>query len=246
MSAYEISSILKDAWLIYEREEQVCMYLVCGSDRAALIDAGMGTGDLQATVSELTDLPVVPLVTHGHPDHYLGVLGCPAVWLDERDHELMRYYVRLDAQEEGVPAPPLPELKSLTEFIDLGGRCLRVVDLHGHTPGSVGFLLEEERVLFSGDGLIYNVWMQMDESSTLTEYRKTLDSLRLQNFCFDSIWTGHSPKALPAAHLDNVIALLDKVLQEPFGVPNPPHEPPGLIASGEGCQITYRKDKLGM
>ena len=44
MSVYDICSIFKDAWLIYEREKQVCMYLVCGSDRAALIDAGEGTG----------------------------------------------------------------------------------------------------------------------------------------------------------------------------------------------------------
>lgn len=244
MSVYDICSIFKDAWLIYEREKQVCMYLVCGSDRAALIDAGEGTGDLQAVVSELTDLPVLPLITHGHPDHYLGVMGYPSLWLDERDHELMQYYVRLEAQEDGVPVPPLPELKPFPASIDLGGRCLRVVDLHGHTPGSVGFLLEEERVLFSGDGLIYNIWMQLDESSSLQEYGRTLQALVPLQSRFDRIWTGHAVDALDSGHLDRVIALLNRVIEEPFGIPNPSHEPPGLIADGENCQITYRRDKL--
>lgn len=244
MSGYDITPIFKDAWLIYEREEQVCMYLICGSERAALIDAGMGTGDLFAVAASLTDLPVLPLITHGHPDHYLGAMSCPFIYLDERDHPLMQYYVELDALEEGVSAPPMPKLKALPESFDLGGRTLRVVDLHGHTAGSVGYLLEEEKILFSGDGLIYNVWMQLEESTTLREYRTTLEALRSIRPCFNSLWTGHGTKALDAEHLERVIALVDKVIESPFGVPNPSSEPPGVIADGVDCQITYRKDKI--
>lgn len=245
MSAYDVKEICSGGWLLYEREEQVCIYLVCGSERAALIDAGMGTGDLLAEAAALTPLPILPLLTHAHPDHFIGVLNCPRVWLDEKDHGLMKYYVKLCAEEEGIPVPPLPELLPLPASLDLGGRTLTTVNLQGHTQGSVGFLLEDEKILFSGDGLIYNVWMQLDESSSLADYRKTLEALRPLRSQFDSLWTGHGPEALPAEHLENVINLVDKILEKPFGTPNPPDEPPGFRADGIGCQITYRKDNMG-
>lgn len=244
MSVYDVKKIFEGGWLLYEHEEQVCMYLVCGTERVALIDAGCGTDDLMAEVSALTDLPVLPLLTHAHPDHYLGVMSCPFVYLHEKDHALMKYYTELIAREEGISLPPLPELRAMPEAFDLGGRTLKVIDTHGHTQGSVGFLLEDERTLFSGDGIIYNVWMQLDEASTLTEYRKVLETVRPLRSRFDEFRTGHSTEPLDAGHLERVISLVDKIIESPFGVPNPPDEPPGFIADGDRCQVTYRKDKI--
>ena len=48
------------------------MYLVTGSRGAMLVDTGMGIGDLAAQVRQLTDLPLVAVNTHGHPDHAGG------------------------------------------------------------------------------------------------------------------------------------------------------------------------------
>jgi hydroxyacylglutathione hydrolase len=45
------------------------MYLVEGNEKAALIDTGMGSGDLAGYVKTLTKLPVIVLITHGHRDH---------------------------------------------------------------------------------------------------------------------------------------------------------------------------------
>ena len=244
MGPYTITQIFNGGWLFWENAEGVCMYLVCGNKRAVLIDAGMGSGDLLSEVSSLTALPLLPLLTHGHSDHYLGVMSCPFVFLDINDHDLMRYYVEQEAIEEGTSIPPIPKLLPLPSQIDLGGLTLRTVSLRGHTQGSVGFLLEEEKVLFSGDGLGYNIWMQLEESSSLQEYRKTLEKLQTIRPYFEKIWTGHSTEALEAGHLDRVISLLDAVIATPFGSPNPLDEPPGIVADGEGCKITYSKDKL--
>ena len=244
MEAYAVTPIFKGGWLIWENAEDVGMYLVCGNNRAALIDAGMGTGDLLSEISALTDLPVIPLLTHGHPDHYLGIMSCPFVFLNEKDHSLMRHYIELEAQEEGTDTPLIPKLLPLPARIDLGGLTLSTVPLCGHTQGSTGFLVEEEKVLLSGDGLISNVWMQLDESSSLSEYRKTLENLQTFRPCFERIWTGHGIESLDASHLDRVISLLDTVIEAPFGYPNPSDEPPGIVADGAGCKITYRMDKI--
>ena len=48
----------------------VMMYLVIGSEKAALVDSGFGVIDsLRKLCEKLTDKPIVCLVGHGHPDH---------------------------------------------------------------------------------------------------------------------------------------------------------------------------------
>src|SRR5712692_11164215 len=47
----------------------VNMFLVAGRERAALIDTGMGIGDLRAAVRAVCDLPLVVCNTHFHWDH---------------------------------------------------------------------------------------------------------------------------------------------------------------------------------
>lgn len=59
-------------------------YLIVGREKALLIDSGMGIGSLRKEVEKITDLPVILINTHGHPDHAGGnaefapALMCPA------------------------------------------------------------------------------------------------------------------------------------------------------------------------
>ncbi|HEV8193631.1 MAG TPA: MBL fold metallo-hydrolase, partial [Ktedonobacterales bacterium] len=50
----------------------VNLYLVVGRDRSALIDTGMGLGDIREACTALTDLPLVNLCSHSHWDHICG------------------------------------------------------------------------------------------------------------------------------------------------------------------------------
>ena len=250
MNNYEVTQIEKGVYLIFEPAEDVgsSMYLVVGEKKAALIDSGMGTGNLPGLVDELTYLPVLPLLSHGHSDHYLGMLSYSWIYMDEADVPLIRKDYEMNKEEAEAQCeklPPLPGLLPPSKLmdedgrIDLGGRHLSVVPLPGHTPGSVGFLLEEDRILFSGDGLTYNVWMQLPESSSLEDYLETLHSLRPLKDRFDRIYNGHSIDPFPADFLEKVIWLIEKVIEEPFGTPV--GEPfPGIEASGDGCMVTYR------
>ncbi|MBI3731992.1 MAG: MBL fold metallo-hydrolase [Chloroflexi bacterium] len=49
--------------------EEVISYLVAGRERAALIDTGLGIGDMSAEVRRITSLPVIVVNTHAHWDH---------------------------------------------------------------------------------------------------------------------------------------------------------------------------------
>src|SRR5579859_159783 len=50
----------------------VNLYLVAGDDRAALIDSGMGIGDIAAACRALTPKPLLTVCTHSHWDHVGG------------------------------------------------------------------------------------------------------------------------------------------------------------------------------
>jgi glyoxylase-like metal-dependent hydrolase (beta-lactamase superfamily II) len=48
------------------------MFLIRGREHDLLVDTGMGIGALRATLSELTDRPIVVFTTHSHLDHIGG------------------------------------------------------------------------------------------------------------------------------------------------------------------------------
>lgn len=61
------------------------MYLVEGTEKAVLIDTGSGIGSLKARVEQLTDKPVIVLVTHGHVDHAMGAAEFENVYMSHED-----------------------------------------------------------------------------------------------------------------------------------------------------------------
>ena len=62
-----ISEIAKDTYLF--NEFGLCNhYLLVGTERALLIDCGMGYYDLRATVERMTDKPYDVVITHGCGD----------------------------------------------------------------------------------------------------------------------------------------------------------------------------------
>jgi glyoxylase-like metal-dependent hydrolase (beta-lactamase superfamily II) len=61
------------------------MYLIEGKEKAALIDTGVGVGDLKPFIRELTDKPLIVLVTHGHVDHALGAVSFDEVYMSHID-----------------------------------------------------------------------------------------------------------------------------------------------------------------
>lgn len=156
-------------------------YLVAGEDRALLLDASVGVGDLRAMVDDLVDVPVTLLLTHSHWDH----VGAATQFDDVRIHEAERppdgtvrwdyvadtFHVHPDEwldsfREGGGQFPdgfdpdaheirPVPDVSvaSAGETVDLGGRELEVLHLPGHSPGQLGALDRERGDLYGGDVL---------------------------------------------------------------------------------------------
>lgn len=69
---HTVTEIAPHTWCLSEYG-LVNVFLIEGNDKAALIDAGIGIGNVRKTSDTLTKKPYVVLLTHGHADHYGGV-----------------------------------------------------------------------------------------------------------------------------------------------------------------------------
>jgi para-nitrobenzyl esterase len=121
------------------------MYLIEGRDRALLFDTGMGRGDLAGFVRSLTKLPVDVAITHGNRDHFLQVDQFPesTVYMSHKD------VTRLPPE---LVTPRYRWVKD-GDRLDLGGRSFSVIEVAGHSLGSVVYLDEANRIAMTGDAI---------------------------------------------------------------------------------------------
>ncbi len=202
--------------LLNDHDESTC-YLVAGKTRALLIDTANGWVDMAALCRELTPLPVTVVNTHGHCDHIFGNVYFSEARLHPADFALHDEHfafpeMRAAMKKHGLKPAKLVPLRE-GETFDLGGLTLETVPLPGHTAGSVGLLDAKHRILFSGDGVIPHVWMQLPESLPIAALRDTLAALQREHGDrFDFLLTGHARGLEPAAIVDGLLAGCEQLL----------------------------------
>ena len=84
-------------------------------------------------------------------------------------------------------APTLPVQGG--DEIDLGDRRFTVIDLPGHTPGSIGLIDHEERALISGDAIYDGGLIDTLPESDVETYLRTMELLRRLDV--DVVYPGH-------------------------------------------------------
>lgn len=150
--------------------------------------------------------PVRLLMTHAHHDHLYGndlIYNNYGIMpeLHEADIELMYRMVPLRIQEiygEKYPhSIPMPDsFLHDDEIIEFGNHRLQVIGTPGHTPGSVVFYCEEEKVAFTGDTLFSMSIGRTDlpggdETAMQHSLRKLLNTLSDDT----TIYPGHGKKS---------------------------------------------------
>lgn len=81
---YPMVQFKKDTWEIDEFD-CASMFLLVGTEKAMLIDCGMGIGDLAGAVRQITDKPLITVLTHNHPDHSGNARQFPEIWMKKED-----------------------------------------------------------------------------------------------------------------------------------------------------------------
>ena len=173
---FTVEKIDPDTYAIseYKHWEETHCYLVCGRERALLIDTGLGVANIRAVVDGLTALPIEAATTHVHWDHIGGhrYFDFISVHEAERDWLAERFPVPLQAVKGNLlrescdfPAEFDPDAYQIYrgnphrilkdgDSIELGDRTLTVLHTPGHSPGHCCFYEPERGYLYTGD-LIY-------------------------------------------------------------------------------------------
>lgn len=178
------------------------MYLVEGNRKAALIDTGIGLGNIYKYVKTLTDKPLVVIITHGHLDHAMGSGTFPddvEMYMSELDHGIyenhsclsQRYeyyesmkilfggikclFKKADKLEWYTPAS-VEQIKNMKphDTFDLGDEILEICSGAGHTSGCITVLLRNHRILLTGDAANNGTYLFDDYSLGISEYKKAM------------------------------------------------------------------------
>jgi len=234
-----VSSIGPDTYFINEFGAD-SIFVVVGTRRALVIDTGSGFFDLKAAIANLTSVPYDVVVTHSHPDHaggigqfdtiYINPLDAPAALKDTYKQRVGYGHIMRNMSAAALGHSTgfanvwaygdgdvrkwdrMPQVRPIADgqVFDLGGREVTAYHIPNHTPGSMVFIDDRSRILFSGDAANRNTGANVPVSTVLRGLLR-LKALRTD---YDRQFTGHTAYANMIEPLPQEPQILDDLIED--------------------------------
>lgn len=238
-SVYRLREVQEGVYRI--ENSHVFMDLLVGEHHALLFDTGYGFDDLHGLVRRITDLPLYVVNSHGHVDHACGNWQFEEVFIHPEDVGLCVEHNGPRMRMAEMEQAELPDGFDLNDYLShdcgrlhpvvegevfaLGGKTLEVVELPGHTRGSIGLLYREEGILYVGDAVNCFIWLFLPEATKLSVYRNTLYKVR--DLPFEKMIQSHEPRVMPKSCLEDYIRLAETADYDAWPVVDTPLAAPG-------------------
>lgn len=230
---FHATSITQGVTQIQCSDRAAYVYLIEGSKKAVLIDAGIGVGNLRSFVETLTNKPVSVLVTHYHLGGTGGAGDFENVYMHQKDIEWYekdggqplskrmdsnRPYFESQETWDKFKLEDFPPNKPTEEFLaiedgatfDLGGTKVIACYVKGHTQGNMAYLVTKQRLLVTGEGVSPNISLLKGDVGLAT-FEKSLRNLaKTVAGKFDKILISNGDPQ-PKELIDNLINTCESV-----------------------------------
>mgnify|MGYP000975235033 CR=1 FL=1 len=215
----------------YKHPEETHCYLLIGTDKALLIDTGLGVANIGEAVRAITDKPILAATTHVHWDHIGGhkyfkdfaVFEAEKDWLKKFPLSLSTVKANLIKEPCDFPAEfkieeyriyggePALVLKD-GDVIDIGNRQIQVIHTPGHSLGHVCFYEKERGCLYSGD-LVYEGCL--DAFYPSTDPALFMSSVgKISALPIKKIFPGHHRLDIPVGFIGEIYSGFKKIQSE--------------------------------
>jgi glyoxylase-like metal-dependent hydrolase (beta-lactamase superfamily II) len=172
--------------------------IIVGSKATLVVDTGMGPRNGETIVREMkkvsTNKDLYLVTTHYHPEHSLGAAAFTGAKLlmtriqqqdmSELGKQIQDTFANRSALNaellKGVPYPTPDIVFDREHRLDLGGVHARLMwrgPAAMHTRGDTMILVEEDRVLFTGDVVMSQRFLAAQQTSSIKTWVATLDEL---------------------------------------------------------------------
>ena len=235
INGFTLQQVSKDVWAIDEFGIDI-MYLIIGTERALLIDTGIGIGNIRAVVETMTDLPYDVVNTHHHYDHvggnghfslvYAHKKAIPVIEEQNNPETRLEFFLSQEARTEYNHEASLRfdaknmgafELEGIEEgfVFHLGNRDLEVLDTPGHTRDGICLLDRTYRLLFSGDTIVSTPTLMFDTfSDTMSTYLESLKKLYQLKNTYELIFPGHYIRPIGSIYIEDQIACIQEIMEK--------------------------------
>ncbi len=264
MEHFTVTQPLPDVFHIQD-VGKVCMTLIRGDNATLLWDTGMGFHDVAACIAPYVRGQLHVVLSHGHYDHACGQHYFSESLVHPVDLNRCRRIVSRPSRtailkrmsERGMLEPDYTAdnflngtpktIQPLTEMtLDLGGLDVQFILSPGHTGGSIVALIEQKKLLLTGDTWNPHTWLFFRESKSLATYTKT--AKKLYALPAEHVLRSHDLAMLPMQTFRNYI---DGLTQDTFDKAEPCPIPPYTnirtycCFPEPGSKLVFNADKLG-
>lgn len=222
---------IKDGLYCIDEVKSCNRYLIIGSEKAVLFDTGYGYVDFKPLIKDITDKELIVVLSHGHQDHGNGAYLFDDVYMNQKDYNRLMDFNHPSNRASSLEYrfKKLPELKNEVDedayvndvsyehthfhwikegdIFDLGSRKLEVIEIPGHSWGSIGLFEKESGMLFSGDPVTYhNIWnFNVPNMVDPKIYMQSLKKLKKMQNQIKEIYPAHGIYPIPNTVIDELI-----------------------------------------
>lgn len=115
-------------------------FLIVGQKKAVLIDTGFKDTHVKELVKSITSLPIQLIITHGDRDHIGDLEDFEECFIHQKDETLITCDIQKHYLKDG-------------DMININDYHFKVIEIPGHTYGSIALFDESRGLLIGGDSV---------------------------------------------------------------------------------------------